>query len=127
MYAYHDMYMAGFWAGKYQPRACRFTSNLRGDLVSQARYSGYAALFTFSIVLIVIFFGFQVWVVSLPLTILNSPAVSARSDPSFGTARDIVGIVLWGLGWLIESVADIQKVRVAPIGIHFTDSDPSPV
>ena len=97
------------------------------DLISQARYSGYAALFTLSIVLIVILFCLQVWVVSLPLTILNSPAVSARSDPSFGTARDIVGIVLWGLGWLIESVADIQKVRVAPIGIHFTYSDPSPV
>lgn len=52
--------------------------------------------------------------VSLPLTILNSPAVSDLADggsnPSFGTARDIVGIILWGLGWLIESTADIQKV-----------------
>lgn len=56
----------------------------------------------------------QVWTVSLPVTILNSPAVSdvsqGGSDPSFGTARDIIGIILWGIGWLIETVADAQKV-----------------
>ncbi|KAJ3475924.1 hypothetical protein NLI96_g11511 [Meripilus lineatus] len=67
------------------------------------------------------FFGFWVgqilwvWTVSLPVTILNSPAVSdvsqGGSDPSFGTARDIIGIILWGIGWLIETVADAQKFR----------------
>ncbi|KAH8116315.1 Mus7/MMS22 family-domain-containing protein [Phellopilus nigrolimitatus] len=54
-----------------------------------------------------------VWTVSLPLIILNSPAVSdpslGGSNPSFGTSRDIAGIVLWALGWAIESIADIQK------------------
>ncbi|KAI0063907.1 DUF1295-domain-containing protein [Artomyces pyxidatus] len=54
-----------------------------------------------------------VWTVSLPVVILNSPAVSdpARggSNPAFGTSRDIAGIVLWALGWVIESVGDSQK------------------
>ncbi|KAF9048286.1 DUF1295-domain-containing protein [Hymenopellis radicata] len=56
-----------------------------------------------------------VWTVSLPVTILNSPAVSDTSDrgsnPAFGTSRDIGGIVLWSIGFLIEAVADIQKFR----------------
>ncbi|KAI0090918.1 hypothetical protein BDY19DRAFT_886174 [Irpex rosettiformis] len=56
-----------------------------------------------------------VWTVSLPLIILNSPAVSdlatGGANPKFGTARDIVGIVLWVVGWVIESVADIQKYQ----------------
>lgn len=53
----------------------------------------------------------QVWVVSLPLIILNSPAVSAGQPPSFGTASDILGIIIWILGWFIESIADVQKYR----------------
>ncbi|TDL23754.1 DUF1295-domain-containing protein [Rickenella mellea] len=56
-----------------------------------------------------------VWTVSLPLIILNSPAVSdpslGGSNPAFGTSRDIAGIVLWALGWWIESIADYQKYR----------------
>ena len=52
--------------------------------------------------------------VSLPVIILNSPAVSdpaqGGTNPSFGTAADIVGIILWAVGWLIETVADTQKV-----------------
>ncbi|KAI0760108.1 hypothetical protein C8Q74DRAFT_1294011 [Fomes fomentarius] len=52
-----------------------------------------------------------VWVVSLPLIILNSPAVSAGQPPSFGTASDILGIIIWILGWFIESIADVQKYR----------------
>ncbi|KZS94436.1 DUF1295-domain-containing protein [Sistotremastrum niveocremeum HHB9708] len=73
------------------------------------------------------FFGFWVgqivwvWVVSLPVTILNSPAVSDLSlggnNPSFGQSRDIAGIVIWALGWLIESVADAQK-------FHYKSSKP---
>jgi len=54
-----------------------------------------------------------VWLVSLPLTILNSPSVSdprlGGSNPPFGTSRDIAGVVLWVLGWVIETVADAQK------------------
>ncbi|KAL1747891.1 hypothetical protein HDZ31DRAFT_80051 [Schizophyllum fasciatum] len=54
-----------------------------------------------------------VWVVSLPVTILNSPAVSdtrfGGSNPAFGTGRDIAGIVLWALGLIIETLADGQK------------------
>ncbi|PPQ94635.1 hypothetical protein CVT25_009366 [Psilocybe cyanescens] len=55
----------------------------------------------------------KIWTVSLPLTILNSPGVSdlqsGGSNPKFGTSRDIAGIVLWALGFVIESVADAQK------------------
>ncbi|KAF5355248.1 hypothetical protein D9758_006003 [Tetrapyrgos nigripes] len=58
--------------------------------------------------------------VSLPVTVLNSPAVSdvqkLGSDPSFGTACDIVGIILWGIGWIIESLADMQKFRAKNSG-----------
>jgi len=54
-----------------------------------------------------------IWTVSLPLTILNSPAVSdlnlGGSNPQFGTSRDIAGIVLWVLGFFVESVGDAQK------------------
>lgn len=50
-----------------------------------------------------------VWTVSLPLTILNSPAISVGSDIGFGTAADIVGVILWAVGWIVESVADVQK------------------
>ncbi|KAF7971277.1 hypothetical protein HWV62_21520 [Athelia sp. TMB] len=61
-----------------------------------------------------------VWTVSLPLTILNSPAVSQTSlggsNPSFGTSRDIAGIIIWALGWLIESTADVQKYRYKSSG-----------
>lgn len=55
-----------------------------------------------------------VWTVSLPVVVLNSPAVSdpalGGSDPAFGTARDVVGIVLWALGLVIETVTDAQKL-----------------
>ncbi|KAF9478271.1 DUF1295-domain-containing protein [Pholiota conissans] len=54
-----------------------------------------------------------IWTVSLPLTILNSPAVSefssGGSNPEFGTSRDIAGLVLWSLGFFVESVGDAQK------------------
>ncbi|CAL1715679.1 unnamed protein product [Somion occarium] len=56
-----------------------------------------------------------VWTVSLPLTILNSPAVSdpslGGSNSSFGTGCDIAGVILWGIGWFIETTADAQKFR----------------
>ncbi|KAK8846780.1 hypothetical protein IAR55_005868 [Kwoniella newhampshirensis] len=54
-----------------------------------------------------------VWVVSLPVVILNSPAVSdpARGggNTSFGTAADIVGVILFAVGLFWEAVGDIQK------------------
>ncbi|KAF7307398.1 Hypothetical DUF1295-domain-containing protein [Mycena indigotica] len=56
-----------------------------------------------------------VWTVSLPVIILNAPAVSdvahGGSSPKFGTARDIVGVVMWTLGFLVETIADAQKFR----------------
>lgn len=59
--------------------------------------------------------------VSLPLIILNSPAISdvpkGGSNPAFGTSRDIAGIVLWVLGLAIEATADVQKV---PLFAHFS-------
>jgi len=51
-----------------------------------------------------------VWTVSLPVTILNSPNASSKySAPAFGTAADIVGVIMWVFGFFIESVADVQK------------------
>ncbi|KAJ7281754.1 DUF1295-domain-containing protein [Mycena rebaudengoi] len=56
---------------------------------------------------------FWVWIVSLPLVILNSPAISdvaqGGSNPPFGTSRDIAGIVLWALGFFVEATTDMQK------------------
>lgn len=55
-----------------------------------------------------------VWLVSLPVIILNSPAISRASpnpNPAFGTAGDIFGIILWVTGWLVETIADAQKYR----------------
>ena len=64
----------------------------------------------------------QVWTVSLPVVVLNSPAVSdpalGGSNPAFGTARDVVGIVLWALGFAIETVTDAQKARRLHILFH---------
>ncbi|KAL1946257.1 hypothetical protein VTO73DRAFT_15384 [Trametes versicolor] len=57
-----------------------------------------------------------VWVVSLPLTVLNSPAVTNRGQPAFGTASDILGIIIWVIGWLIESIADMQKFQYKSSG-----------
>jgi len=54
---------------------------------------------------------FWVWTVSLPVTILNSPKVTQFDQPGFGTGRDIAGIVLWSMGFIMESVSDIQKYR----------------
>ena len=59
-----------------------------------------------------IFQIFWVWTVSLPVTLLNSPAASQPSqgggDPPLGI-RDIVGIFIWSIGFLWETVADFHK------------------
>ncbi|OSS50789.1 hypothetical protein B5807_04161 [Epicoccum nigrum] len=52
-----------------------------------------------------------VWTCSLPVTILNSPNVTQFPQPTFGTGRDIAGIVLYAIGFIMESVSDIQKYR----------------
>ncbi|CAF3017710.1 unnamed protein product [Rotaria sp. Silwood2] len=53
-----------------------------------------------------------VWTVSLPVTLLNSPAASIPSqgggNPTLGT-RDIVGIILWSIGFICEVVPDFHK------------------
>lgn len=53
----------------------------------------------------------QVWTVSLPVTILNSPNVTKFPQPAFGTGRDIAGVILFVIGFLMESVSDIQKYQ----------------
>ena len=50
-----------------------------------------------------------VWTVSLPVTILNSPNVTQFPQPDFGTGRDIAGVIFFGVGFISESVSDIQK------------------
>ncbi|KAI1488425.1 hypothetical protein F5X96DRAFT_645580 [Biscogniauxia mediterranea] len=60
-----------------------------------------------------------VWAVSLPVTVLNSPAVQQQRSRTgngggsellpFGTARDVAGVVLFALGFAMESVSDAQR------------------
>lgn len=52
-----------------------------------------------------------VWTVSLPVTILNSPNVTKFDQPAFGTGRDIAGVLLFAIGFILESVSDIQKYQ----------------
>lgn len=52
-----------------------------------------------------------VWIVSLPVTVINSPNVTAYPFVPFGTGRDIAGIVLFALGFIMESVSDVDKFR----------------
>ena len=58
-----------------------------------------------------VFQMFWVWTVSLPVTILNSPNVTRYRQPNFGTGRDIAGVILFAIGFLMESVSDIQKYQ----------------
>ena len=50
-----------------------------------------------------------VWTVSLPVTLLNSPNVTKYAQHKFGTGRDIAGIILFAIGFLAESISDVQK------------------
>ncbi|ORY70215.1 uncharacterized protein BCR38DRAFT_332087 [Pseudomassariella vexata] len=50
-----------------------------------------------------------VWTVSLPVTILNSPNVRQYPQVPFGTGRDVAGVVLFAIGFVMESVSDVQK------------------
>ncbi|OZJ03894.1 hypothetical protein BZG36_03950 [Bifiguratus adelaidae] len=68
-----------------------------------------------------------VWTVSLPNTLGNSPRVNDPAqggrDVPFGNGTDIVGIIFWALGFLLEATADQQKYtfrqkRSTPIEIN---------
>ncbi|SPO07655.1 uncharacterized protein DNG_10350 [Cephalotrichum gorgonifer] len=55
-----------------------------------------------------------VWAVSLPVTLGNSAAVAAAArraggEEAFGTAGDVAGVVMFGVGFLVEVVADGQR------------------
>lgn len=50
-----------------------------------------------------------VWTVSLPVTVLNSPNVQQYTQIPFGTPRDVAGVVLFIVGFVMESVSDAQK------------------
>lgn len=56
-----------------------------------------------------VFQMFWVWTVSLPVTLLNSPKVASHKQPAFGTGSDIVGIIMFAIGFIMESVSDVQK------------------
>lgn len=51
-----------------------------------------------------------VWTCSLPVTVLNSPAVQGFKDQGgFGSGLDIAGVVLFAVGFVMESVSDVQR------------------
>jgi steroid 5-alpha reductase family enzyme len=50
-----------------------------------------------------------VWVVSLPVTILNSPNVQQYPQHAFGTGRDIAGIIIYAIGLAMETLTDFQE------------------
>ena len=50
--------------------------------------------------------------VSLPVTFSNSSTSASKSHGSmFGTVNDIVGSFLFGLGLVLETLADCQKFQ----------------
>ena len=70
----------------------------RGDIV---KFGGF---WTFQMI--------WVWTGCMPVTILNSPAVQIYNPQRRGLgACEGVGIVMWIVGILIESVSDVQKYR----------------
>ncbi|KAA1068951.1 hypothetical protein PGT21_006940 [Puccinia graminis f. sp. tritici] len=54
-----------------------------------------------------------VWIVSLPVTVLNSPNISAAApDPiPFGSGSDVVGLIFFIIGMLLETLGDVQKYQ----------------
>ncbi|KAJ9076070.1 hypothetical protein DSO57_1029720 [Entomophthora muscae] len=50
-----------------------------------------------------------VWVVSLPTTLTNSLGI--RSLETFGNASDMLGVIIFIFGFIIETVSDIQKFK----------------
>jgi steroid 5-alpha reductase family enzyme len=47
-----------------------------------------------------------VWVVSLPVTILNPPNVEQYPQHTFGTGRDITDIVIYAIGLSMKTITD---------------------
>ena len=54
---------------------------------------------------------FWVWTVSLPVTVLNSPNLTKFQQPAFGTGGDIAGVILFTIGFVMETLSDIQKYQ----------------
>jgi steroid 5-alpha reductase family enzyme len=54
-----------------------------------------------------------VWIVSLPVTVLNSPNISALSTEPivFGSGSDAVGLIFYIIGMLLETLGDWQKFQ----------------
>ncbi|MBW0516140.1 hypothetical protein O181_055855 [Austropuccinia psidii MF-1] len=59
------------------------------------------------------FWTFQliwVWIVSFPVIVLNSPNISGKPNHKpFESATDILGLIFFSSGFLIEALADVQK------------------
>ncbi|CAG8459811.1 12364_t:CDS:10 [Gigaspora rosea] len=51
-----------------------------------------------------------VWGLRLGFSFMNSEKVVEFADPNFGSVADILGVILFVIGFLIESIADIQKL-----------------
>jgi|SRR5208282_3198363 len=55
-----------------------------------------------------------VWTTSLPVTVLNSPNVSyppnGGGSSDFNAPTDIIGVIFFAIGFIIEAIADVQKV-----------------
>ncbi|CAG8607604.1 8117_t:CDS:2 [Gigaspora margarita] len=51
-----------------------------------------------------------VWSVSVPVSFINSEKIVEFADPNFGSVTDILGVILFVIGFLIESIADIHKL-----------------
>jgi steroid 5-alpha reductase family enzyme len=52
-----------------------------------------------------------VWSVSLPVIVLNSPGVTKYGQPKFGTGRDVAGVDLFAIGFVMEAVSDAQRFQ----------------
>lgn len=97
----------------YQHRVLKRGQDNRFDEIRRDFWK-FAGFWTFQLV--------WVWIVSWPVIILNSPAVSGLtrlnngSDTelglrTFGSATDVVGLVAWVCGLVIETLADLDKYR----------------
>ncbi|KAF2626964.1 DUF1295-domain-containing protein [Macroventuria anomochaeta] len=68
---------------------------------------------------------FWVRTCSLPVTILNAPNITQFPHPAFGTGRDIAGIILYSIGFLMESVAHQQDGAVCDTGLFALTRHPN--
>lgn len=109
----HFFRFAGFWAGQILWVWVVCKSSLRSISQSEPASDKRSQAITKGCILAARA-GMELTEVALPTVILNSPAVSDLSrggaNPSFGTGRDIAGIILFVIGFFWESVSDIQKV-----------------